>query len=350
MSKRNQRLATVGFVATILVVMGHAVAWCPPDSRSTFLRVIEVLTAGHVAYFFSLSGYFLALHYGQYGWWKQAIIKRCRTLMVPYFLWGGLLFIVSLGASCCAHGLRGQIFDVFQRPVFGLLDIFGCYPAVAPYSCAPLWYVKTLFYFVIVSPLFFAFLRKGRFNIILILVFIYSLKLSGDCLNFHPEINLIFYRRFSLVGFGAFLCGAACAFYPLNVKVLNSRFVLSLSLILYIGSSVLRMKFLGASISNFYSPFHILIVVVALHLFTLHCSWRVSDRLGGCTFFIYVTHCTILGFLGAPLACKLFDLKIFPQWAIYLIVLSVTLFICFANAFMVKKFFPRVYSVLTGGR
>ncbi len=95
-----------------------------------------------VSFFFLLSGFFMAKSLSK-GWYKRAVHKRLRTLLLPYMLW-------------CVIG-----WCVFGRIGSGrLLDAMGVTHHLP--ILASLWYVKILLILIVFAPVFVAVVRTGQ--------------------------------------------------------------------------------------------------------------------------------------------------------------------------------------------
>ena len=148
----SARLSNLGFVFALLVVAIH-VHW-PPLLPARFAFAFHVALSAAVPFFFAVSGFFLARHWEEPGWWRTAVVKRMRTLAIPYFAWSAVAMAVIAACGAAAnlfagrpplHGLHVAP-DGF-RAFFGL-NLF-CYPELGP-----LWYVRCLLLFVLAAPLF----------------------------------------------------------------------------------------------------------------------------------------------------------------------------------------------------
>lgn len=196
----SSQLSTVTFIATVLVVMCH----CDDvmASNGGIVRYLGgVFTDANVVNFFFLSGFFVARHFGEDGWWKKAIVSRLCSLGVPYVAW----CVVYLGFYSLIWCL-----GCYQPPegMFCFRSVFGVGFLTPPIDFA-LWYLKTLFYFIIVSPLFFALQYKFKAAFPLIALSLLMVKISP--FGSSPYLGFCF----NLVGFVCFLMGAEVAFSDL---------------------------------------------------------------------------------------------------------------------------------------
>ena len=171
---KSERIANTGLVCAFLVMFIHleqvpSAVGSAPWAIYSFVRYVLAVAA--VPFFFLVSGYFLAGHVGRAGWWKQAVVKRLRTLGVPFLVWSAvpLLVFSVLWTSCDSTGLCPR---VEFRPS-SLAAAFGCHLLTLPEANRPLWYVRALFFLVLVSPLLAALLRWGGRWTLLALLAVY---------------------------------------------------------------------------------------------------------------------------------------------------------------------------------
>lgn len=152
----SRKTKNLGFLCSLLVVAIHA-AWPdgPPLSAAWFIRqgLVEGIGRMAVPFFFVVSGFFLARHFSEKGWWRRETAKRLRSLLVPYVVW-------SLAALLAAWLLAAIVDFGTHRPfgttcpVPGLRDlpaVFGLDLTEYPLD-VPLWYVRCLFVLVLLSP------------------------------------------------------------------------------------------------------------------------------------------------------------------------------------------------------
>lgn len=148
----SSRLANMGLLCAVLVVFQHVGHDLPRESLGWWVQ--NVLGGGisriAVPFFFLASGFFLAGHFNERGWWLREIFKRCRTLLVPLLFWS--VFGMLWGAlwTALANHLAG-------RPMGDSIPLFHgeWIPGVGI-----LWFIRTLFCLVVVSPLLLWVIRR----------------------------------------------------------------------------------------------------------------------------------------------------------------------------------------------
>ncbi len=347
----RRRLSTVMFIATVLVVMCHVddVLNLTHANRFDALPVRFLggaFTDANVANFFFLSGLFLALHYGSRNWWEMGLVKRMRTLLVPYVAW--CLIYVSMPV-CLSVGKRlllglplseSYALALLQQPDCGLTKIFGLGFLDAPY-CFPLWYIKSLMWFIFVSPIFFHVLHRYGYKVLFVFI--------GSCYALATLLNLPVFRLpgFHIVGFACFLTGATVAFHPLKMLWFHSPFMPFAWLSCWVVSAVLLIV-LPPEIKRFWRPVNIAIEVLMLHLFVSSIQWRVPDWLVRSAFIIYALHILILNLLRRTLIPQL--LNLFPAILVYFLMLVFTVVVCVGISLLLKRYFPKLAVILSGGR
>ena len=146
----SAKLSNMGFFCAILVVLLHTESinyWPSTELMRTFL--IKPLGGIAVPFFFVAAGYFLAGHIHEYNWWKRETEKRLRSLLLPYFIWEALYFTYSIPFVLLANILANA---PLTRNIPDIISIFALNPMQGG-GLGPLWFVRTLFVFVLISPI-----------------------------------------------------------------------------------------------------------------------------------------------------------------------------------------------------
>lgn len=176
----SQKIRNLGFVCALLVVATH-VSWAHDGlgpSWAVWNLVDQGVSRIAVPFFFCVSGYMLAGHFGTAGWFGNEVAKRVRSLLVPFLVW-------SLAGALLA------LPDASFGAIFGegrWLAALGLDLRVGPTWNYALWYVRALFLLVLVSPVLGLLVRRfGRAW--LVASFVLNLLIDvNDCLPFRRTL------------------------------------------------------------------------------------------------------------------------------------------------------------------
>ena len=159
----SQKIKNMSLVCALLVVTIH-LGWKEHDPLSLgwflYNGIAQGLARIAVPFFFIVSGFFLAQHFDEQGWWKRENEKRIKSLLVPFLIWSivSLVAGVTLGiiADLIAHRPFGTNICYFNAD--NRLRILGVDLTEFPLH-VPLWYVRCLIFFVLTGGVF-----KWRFR------------------------------------------------------------------------------------------------------------------------------------------------------------------------------------------
>lgn len=307
----------------------------------------EGLCTVAVPIFFLISGYlfFVKLEEWNTDIWGGKLKRRAKTLLLPYFLWNLISIAFALAILYAKHYFTGceapNLTDWFSG--YGWLRIFwdgrdGLYP-----HNFPLWFIRDLIVFVILTPVFYYFVKKtGIVGIILLyLAYVYfiGIKVPGFSAEGMFYFALGAYLSTHKIDFTAFcrkhLIVASCIAVPLL-----------LAMVFTFGNNDTAWEHLRRLFTLFGSAATIGIVVM---LFQKN-KTRVRPILSQSSFFVYAAHGTI----ALPYISKALE-RILPNNQFWLIIqyfsatlLTVTvLVLCY---YLFRKWIPKTTAVLTGGR
>ena len=295
--------------------------------------------------FFFISGYlfFTKLHSWDWSVWKTKIRRRLKSLLIPYLLWNILAFLAYWGYAALQEG--GVPFSQ-EFAKYGGIRMFLSTGGGIPISSqafpvnGPLWFIRDLMYFVLLTPLIYGFLRITR---------VYGVL--GLCLVF------LAVRRIVPEGFLFFTIGSWMQLSGRNiVKTLApaGKWLIPLSVILLAATCLLT------DVSDYWSRFSKFFFISAGIAASFHtaASLEQNDRvhlspfLVGSSFFIFAAHeVLILQNISIPLVNAILPSggDFWPCVAFFLVP-ALAVGICLMLLRAMQKFLPRTTALLTGGR
>ena len=273
----SRKIVNLSFLCAALICAVH-VQWTPPNSGGDVLLFCrKCLGDPALSFFFIVSGFFLARHYEEPGWWASAIRKRIGTIVIPYCVWQ---FVNAVAWLVVDHrwALR--------------LGNFGLNPFVYP-MLDPLWYLRNLMLLVGVSPLLFACLKRWGVRF-LAAVFVAGLAagclMETGCLSASSRLGGFLQTTFTLQGLFVFCLGSYLALRPVSLSRRVGR---------WCGVAALALVF--ARFALFYLkvpvPFDVVIPATLLALafaWTHVPTFRLPKALARSVFPIYLMHAIIL--------------------------------------------------------
>lgn len=339
----SNKIANMGFVCACLVVCYHA----PTNGMFITTWIKGVLGKIAVPVFFVISGFLLGVHVNEDGWYRDAIRKRVRTLVIPFFALNILWFPIKYGIHFIAVRWFGAS-DASNSMNLTLYNFFY-YTGILPWGdnvVVGLWYVKALFILVCISPLL-VFLTRRRFVLLLVgwlsLLALWCLQMGYEWptkfleRKMHYELGAMNFLYFSI---GLFISQCRRIRLPWLVWCVTGVV------------AVLIWRFQIQSWQNLYwrtAAQFAVIVIVALALWSVMPSAAWPKVMVKNSFPVFVLHGIVFFFVG--LLSKILGLgrALFDFWGgIPVVVMSIMLIICVAQG--LKHYFPRFSTVIFGGR
>ena len=288
MTKANSnKIKNMGIVCAMLVVFIHVGKPSVVGSPGWWLYQFTAEGVSRIAvpFFFLCSGYFLANHFSDRGWYASEVGKRIRTLLVPYLLWSLLFYLFVLCMFLISPDNPAYWSPMLKKPISShIMLAFGLSPGKLP-LLYPLWYLRFLFLLVLLSPMFAFAAKHAKAFLLVILAALYLAFNPGDGSPIGIHIGIPFEGVFY------FYCGILL--HQDTIRSCVKRISDSPAVYLWVCvlvSIVIRAIFFRY-VGHFYSlikPMFIGLGLAALWRIIPDASW--SNKFVSLSFLIYVTH------------------------------------------------------------
>jgi fucose 4-O-acetylase-like acetyltransferase len=324
----------------------------------TFTTFFEYFIANGLLRFripllFIISGYLYASY--DHRPYVQQVKNRFRTLIIPYFIWSafGLLLTFLLQqipytANVVAAAGIDQMGDNRPYTEIGWAGIFQRL-TLAPISYQ-LWFIMSLFVFNICYPVLRWLVVKVPYIWLPFTFLLFFVTLVN--------VPLLDFR-----GLFFFSLGVWIQKRNFSIETEPKWFSLGLALIVFIGLSVIK-TFMAFELE--YDVWPSVITLIIIHqtavLAGIIAIWFGADKVikwftnkewfshaSGFSFFIFGMHVPLLPYV---MKWAMMNTSMIPYYRLfcYLVVPFLTLCFCIWVGSLLRRFVPRIYAVMTGGR
>lgn len=299
--------------------------------------VCLILPIASVPVFFTLSGYFLFNKYD----YLSKLKTRFRTLVVPFLLWC-LLGLAIIYVLQCVLGLENLFANSKTKLIkdFTVLDYLrsfwdirdGRFPITSP-----LWYLRDLIVFVILSPIIKFLIDKTGICYLVAVTVLYLLSFHVGPIS---ATSLFFFS------IGAYLMLKGYSEFKQYVNIKN----------VYISVTLLIITALVSiyKVDTFGIPFKLYVmsyVPTCYYIASLECvrDSKILAKITEASFFVYLFHEPWLGYIQ-KVFYKVVQL---PDWTVSFMIFVFPIIILIVGMLLynfMRRFVPGFLGVLTGAR
>lgn len=249
--------------------------------------------------------------------WGNKIIKRCKTLLLPYFIWCAVALVYNhfMKDTQWPHGVKQWLMQLWDS---GTGHPIG----------KAMWYIKSLIVFTVLSPLYYYGVKWLKHLVPIIILMLFTIEIPID----FPWFNVWL------------LLGSYIAITGLTLKNFTDRVDWKLCLILWITLKILLYMNLLP-----FNPSISMLLFCFLGMLGLFMRHKIPYVLVSTSSFIYFAHPYFTGVRN--LYIKMVDCSSLSLSLFVWIFTTVTVIIaCYSIFRLMQRFTPKILSIITGDR
>jgi len=275
----SSRFAKMGFLSAVCIVYLHTGSAADGESVGSVLHyMIRTFCRVAIPWFFYAAGFFLAGHIGENGWYKKEVLKRVRTLCIPFWIWSVIicLFWVLIAVAIRLTGYKYNGINAFEWITpRGWLIVLGLNPLD---NIPTMWFLRTLFLLVCLAPA----IHRGGLLFVVIAFLCYACFKIEYC-NIERDARYLLEFFLSLRGL---------SYFSLGIYIRSNRYRLSAivrTLLSIVGVVLFMMTcFLSGVAARLLDVLMIPFMMIALFSVIRHID--ISNRLMSYSFPLYLIH------------------------------------------------------------
>ena len=267
--------------------------------------------------------------------------NRFFSLVIPYLLWNLFRFTLFyvIGKVSPEGSVLHQMRIVFTVPNF--LEGLFLYKYNVGY-----WFIYQLILYTLLSPLIYVLLRKKPVAVLslsAVLVLFCTAALANLALN-------VFHNKFILIeGLFYYMLGAYVGLHHFDIVNENNRATRSMAVAGILLGQLFFVLFHKTSILFFHIAFCTVSAISFWYLFDIFVKKGLPRSVATITFFIYSAHGTVLE-LCQQLIFATLPHSAATALAEYLILPVFTVALLVAISRLLKRFTPKFWCLINGGR
>lgn len=348
------KLKVISFFSMIMVVFLHSYnlvinltsgTVILRQGYSTFIQnfISQGIARVAVPLFFLISGYLFFLNSrGELNEFILKFNKRLKTIVIPYLFWSIfclLFFLLLQSIPQLAIFFTNKL--IVDYTVSELIATVFINPI--PYQ---LWFLRDLMILVILSPFLFCLIKKFNYSVLLIFMVAWFLDFDFICIS---SESLLFFA------FGAYISIFKKEILEIKFSKKGLIYTLIWGLMLFFRNALVQYNYDNSYLLLILHKISILIGIVAIWSF--YDIWVKNRDLTKSTlyafsnysFFIFVFHEPMLSFLKKILF-YVTNKNELMSLLIYIIAPLITIVMSLLIGCYLKRFVPKFYSIISGGR
>lgn len=321
------------------------------------LRVLFSRVLGHlvVPCFMVISGYLFFIKFEKWDWgiYKNKIRSRIKTLFIPYILWNVIPVIITILWLHRAELISNYLNEIWNTGIFNMfwsyreehvISFWGyqLFVVGSPFN-TPLWFLRDLIIFVLISPLIYISIKK-LFLPTFIIIILWTLN-GGN-----SDIAALMW----------FFIGASFSLKNISMSNYSLKYK-NAFIILFVLCAFMKLftfhegkMLLWEKIVNELSIFSgILSIFVIASYLRLHLSDTYKKYIASSSFLIYVLHMEFLWRSHLYLKQLIFTNTLDSAWqafAVYFLSVPICIVGLLFTHYILIKYFPKLNVILTASR
>lgn len=351
--KLSIKISTLSFFLMLIVVLIHARTLGYQEDSKSFVWGLQLylnnLYQVAVPTFFFISGYLFFYSFQKKSsvkpiHFQEKLVKRIRTLLLPYVLWSLFWVIVLFSIQNIP-----QLTPYFGSPLHAMPWDDLLYKLFWEPINYPFWFLRELILYVAISPLIYVLFKVLKVYLV-ILCFIASI--------FTPYVLIIenFYiiKYFSLF---FFILGSYFSIFSIELRFEIKPFSAILMLMIWLALAALELYLRVFVAFDFWILSLINHIMVLWGCLTCWLGYDVLDRrydfqykpIYAYAFFLYATHGIVIVML-IQATLSLYELNSLGHLLLYVFSFLMTTSICLGCGYVFKRTVPKLYYLSTGNR